>query len=58
MAAKHAIPIVQNKSLARTLFREVDHDGYVPEKLYPQIAKIMVWVYSMREARRASGRTA
>jgi flagellar biosynthetic protein FlhB len=58
MAAKHAIPIVQNKPLARALFREVDHDGYVPEKLYPQIAKIMVWVYSMREARRASGRTA
>jgi flagellar biosynthetic protein FlhB len=58
LAAKHAIPIVQNKPLARALFREVDHDGYVPEKLYPQIAKIMVWVYSMREARRASGRTA
>ena len=57
LAAKHNIPIVQNKPLARALFREVDYDGYVPEKLYPQIARIMVWVYSMREARRASGRT-
>lgn len=56
LAAKHQIPIVQNRLLARALFREVDYDGYVPEKLYPQIAKIMVWVYSMREARRASGR--
>lgn len=56
LAGKHQIPIVQNKLLARALFREVDYDGYVPEKLYPQIAKIMVWVYSMREARRASGR--
>ena len=37
--------------LIATLFREVDFDGYVPEKLYPQIAKIMVWVYAMREAR-------
>jgi flagellar biosynthetic protein FlhB len=56
LAGKHNIPIVQNKLLARALFREVDYDGYVPEKLYPQVAKIMVWVYSMREARRASGR--
>ena len=52
MAARHQIPVVQNKPLARTLFREVDFDGYVPEKLYPQIAKIMVWVYAMRDARR------
>lgn len=53
VAARHSIPIVQNRPLARTLFKEVDYDGYVPEKLYPQIAKIMVWVYSMRDAKRA-----
>ncbi len=53
-ASRHQIPIVQNKLLARALFREVDYDGYVPEKWYPQVAKIMVWVYSMREAKRAS----
>jgi len=52
VAARHQIPIVQNRPLARTLFREVPFDGYVPEKLYPQIAKIMVWVYAMRDARR------
>jgi flagellar biosynthesis protein FlhB len=54
MANKHQIPIVQNKMLARALFREVDYDGYVPEKWYPQIAKIMVWVYAAREARRTN----
>ena len=51
LAVRHQVPIVQNKLLARTLFREVEFDHYVPEKLYPQIAKIMVWVYAMREAR-------
>ncbi len=51
LARKHNIPIVQNKGLARELFREVDFDGYVPEKLYPQVAKIMVWVYAMRRNR-------
>jgi len=55
-AVRHHIPVVQNRPLARTLFREVDFDGYVPEKLYPQIAKIMVWVYAMRDARRNSER--
>ena len=53
-AARCQIPIVQNKPLARALFKEVDYNGYVPEKWYPQVAKIMVWVYSMREAKRAN----
>jgi flagellar biosynthetic protein FlhB len=56
LASRHQIPVVQNRMLARALFREVDYEGYVPEKLYPQVAKIMVWVYAMRESRRNSGR--
>jgi flagellar biosynthetic protein FlhB len=56
VAGRYQVPVVQNRPLARTLFREVDFDGYVPEKLYPQIAKIMVWVYAMREARRNNRR--
>ena len=51
VANRHHIPVVQNRLLARTLFREVDYDGFVPEKLYPQVAKIMVWVYTMRKMR-------
>lgn len=54
LAYRKNIPVVQNRTLARTLFREVDYDGHVPEKLYPQIAKIMVWVYALREARHKS----
>jgi flagellar biosynthetic protein FlhB len=56
MAGRHNIPVVQNKMLARILFREVGEEAFVPEKLYPQIAKIMIWVYTMRDARRASGK--
>jgi flagellar biosynthetic protein FlhB len=52
LAGRHQIPIVQNRALARALYREVDYDGYVPEKLYPQVAKIMVWVYAMRRNKR------
>ncbi len=54
VASRHHIPMVQNKALARALFSEVDYEGFIPEKHYPQIAKIMVWVYTMREATRMS----
>jgi flagellar biosynthetic protein FlhB len=56
IASRHHIPVVQNKPLARALFREVDYDGFVPEKWYPQVAKIMVWVYAMRDVRAKAGR--
>jgi flagellar biosynthetic protein FlhB len=52
LASRHQIPIVQNRALARALYRQVGHEGYVPEELYPQIAKIMVWVYAMRRNKR------
>lgn len=55
VCARHRIPVVQNRSLARTLFREVDYDAYVPEKLYPQVARIMVWVYTMRKMQSGTG---
>jgi flagellar biosynthetic protein FlhB len=51
IAGRHQIPIIQNRTLARALFREVDYDGFIPQKLFPHVAKIMVWVYVMREAK-------
>jgi flagellar biosynthetic protein FlhB len=49
IARKHGIPVVENKKLARALFRKVDFDGPVPEQLYPDVARLLVWVYAMRE---------
>lgn len=56
VAARHRVPIVENRPLARALFREVRQEDYVPEKFYPQVARIMVWVYSLRDAQRRSAR--
>ncbi|HYD79879.1 MAG TPA: flagellar biosynthesis protein FlhB [Paucimonas sp.] len=50
-ARRHRIPIVENRPLARELYKRLDSDEYVPEDLYPQVAKILIWVYAMREAR-------
>lgn len=51
IAGRHQIPVVQNPPLARALYREVDFDKYVPERWFPQVAKILIWVYAMRQAR-------
>lgn len=58
IAARHQIPVVQNPPLARRLMRETAVDQAVPEHLYAEVAKIIVWVFAMRErhsALRASG---
>jgi flagellar biosynthetic protein FlhB len=49
IAQRHGIPIVENRRLARALFREVDFDAFVPEQWYPEVARILVWVYLQRE---------
>jgi flagellar biosynthetic protein FlhB len=50
-ARRHHIPVVENPPLARELFKQTDLDQYVPEELYPKVAKILIWVYAMRKNR-------
>ena len=52
IARNHKIPVVENKKLARALFTQVDFDGPVPEPLYPDVARLLVWIYAMREQNR------
>ncbi|MCP4469651.1 MAG: EscU/YscU/HrcU family type III secretion system export apparatus switch protein [Gammaproteobacteria bacterium] len=49
VAKQHGVPIVENKILARALFRRVDIDGIVPEDLYPTVARILAWIYLLRQ---------
>jgi flagellar biosynthetic protein FlhB len=56
IAARHGIPVVQNPTLARALFREVAVDGAVPPNLYAPVARIVVWVLAMRRRRNAPRR--
>lgn len=46
LARRHGVPIVENKSLARKLFRKVSVESYIPEKYFVQVASILAWVYS------------
>jgi len=49
IAARHRIPVVQNPSLARRLYRELKVEGSVPPELYAQVARIIVWVFALRD---------
>jgi flagellar biosynthesis protein FlhB len=52
-AFRHQVPIVPSPALARALYREADDGGYVPEKRYADVARILVWLQAARRARAA-----
>ncbi|XDF33450.1 EscU/YscU/HrcU family type III secretion system export apparatus switch protein [Paracidovorax avenae] len=51
IAARHGIPVVRSPALARRLFKELDVEHYVPPQLFADVARIIVWVFAMRERR-------
>ena len=53
IAARHRIPVVPNPPLTRELYRSVDVEQYVPPSMYSQVARILVWVFAMRDAQAA-----
>jgi len=53
IAARRGIPVVQNRTLARQLYKQVDFGAAVPADLYAPVARILVWVIAMRDARSA-----
>ncbi len=48
IASKHDIPIVEDRILARVLYSTVEIDSDVPPKLYQAVAKVLSYVYQLR----------
>jgi flagellar biosynthesis protein FlhB len=48
IARLHKVPIIENKMLARSLFHEVDIERAVPIVHYAAVAKLLFWVYSLK----------
>jgi flagellar biosynthetic protein FlhB len=42
------IPIIREPALARSIFRTTDIDSEVPEALYADVARILIYVYRLR----------
>lgn len=51
IATQHQIPILQNKPLARLLFKHGRLGGEVPAELYAAVAEVLAWVYRVNRYR-------
>jgi flagellar biosynthetic protein FlhB len=49
IAREHGIPIVEDKPLARALYK-LKIDSFIPEELYRAVAKILAYIYKLRGA--------
>ena len=47
-ATRNGIPIIENRPLARALHRQVPIGGYVPEKFFDDVVKVLVAAYWRR----------
>jgi flagellar biosynthetic protein FlhB len=50
-ARRHGVPVFQNVKLARSLFRLTPIDAGVPAALFPEVARVLVWAYRLRDAK-------
>ena len=50
LAQQHDVPLVENKSLAQTLYKTVEIGEYIPASLYRAVAEILAYVYKARSA--------
>jgi flagellar biosynthetic protein FlhB len=51
LAEQHQVPIIENKPLARMLFKHGRVDGEIPASLYAAVAEILAWVYRVNRYR-------
>ncbi len=51
IAQQHQVPIVENKPLARVLFKFGRVGGEVPAQLYAVVAEVLAWVYRVNAYR-------
>lgn len=48
LARENDVPVVEQKSLARMLFKAADIGDYIPVELYRAVAEILAYVYRLR----------
>ncbi len=51
IAKRHQVPILENKALARMMFKYGKVGGEVPAQLYSAVAEVLAWVYRVNAYR-------
>jgi flagellar biosynthetic protein FlhB len=54
-AWRHGVPVLENKPLARALFKTTEVGEAIPSKLYRAAAEVLAYVYRIRRTSRPSG---
>ena len=49
LAREHSIPIVENKPLARTMFKTIKIGQSIPRELYTAVAEVLSYVYRLKK---------
>lgn len=52
LARDQRIPIVENRTLARALYSQVQLDEFVPSQLFQAVAEVLAYVYKLRQEAR------
>lgn len=52
LAREHNVPIIENPSLARALYDQVEIDYQIPEDFYKAVAEIFGYIYELKNKRR------
>ncbi|MCD6430171.1 MAG: flagellar biosynthesis protein FlhB [Deltaproteobacteria bacterium] len=53
-AREHGVPVVENKALARLLFKTVELNQMIPETLYQAVAEVLAYIYRRAGAKASS----
>lgn len=48
LAKEHNIPIVENKPLARTIFKTLKLNQFIPRELFHAVAEVLAYVYKLK----------
>jgi flagellar biosynthetic protein FlhB len=51
IAREHGVPVIENKPLARALFRAADVGMEIPVELFQAVAEVLAYIYSLRARR-------
>ena len=50
IARKSRVPIIQNKTLARAIYRKTELGSMIPESLYQAVAEVLAYVYRLKKS--------
>ena len=54
IAQSHKIPIVENKPLARTLYKTLKIGQIIPRELFHAVAEVLAYVYKLKKKKKVN----